>query len=97
MAKTLNQKRLLGLIKRTGKTEGNIDLSVLGKKVGFLTKFFGCVHKNISRPFVSGKISYRTCLQCGARKQFNTETFETFGSFYYPLAEKLEINKFFEI
>lgn len=95
MANTLNQKRLLSFIKRTGKSEDAVDLSVLGKKVGLLTKFFGCDHKNISRPFIAGKISYRTCLQCGARKQFNIDTFKTFGDFYYPPAEKSGNGKFF--
>jgi hypothetical protein len=55
-----------------------------GKKLGILAKLFGCPHKNLSRPFSHGSIGYRTCLKCGARKKFNTETLETFGGFYYP-------------
>jgi hypothetical protein len=89
MASALNLNRFRSLINKTNETE--IDLRVFGKKVGFLTKFFGCEHRNISRPFIAGKVSYRTCLQCGARKQFNTETFKTFGDFYYPPAERMEI------
>lgn len=63
-----------------------IDKRVFGKRVGLLVKFFGCEHRNISRPFTEGKVNYRTCLQCGARRQFNPDTFETFGEFYYPPA-----------
>lgn len=92
MANALNRGRFLSLISRADKNEIGVDKGVFGKKVGFLTKFFGCEHKNISRPFVAGKISYRTCLQCGARRQFDNETFETFGDFYYPPAERVEIN-----
>ncbi|MGI8468819.1 MAG: hypothetical protein ACR2N3_10225 [Pyrinomonadaceae bacterium] len=57
---------------------------VFGKRVGLMAKLFGCWHEDISRPFVQGKIAYRSCLQCGARKQFNPETLETYGSFYFP-------------
>ncbi len=91
MASTLNSNRFRSLINITDKKETGIDVRVFGKKVGFLAKFFGCEHRNISRPFIAGGISYRTCLQCGARKQFNRETFKTFGDFYYPPAESLEI------
>ena len=91
MASALNLSRFRSLIYKTNKKETDIDMRIFGKKVGFLTKFFGCEHRNISRPFITGKISYRTCLQCGARKQFNTETFKTFGDFYYPPAERIEI------
>lgn len=91
MASTLNLSRFRNLIYKIDKKETEINMRVFGTKVGFLAKYFGCEHKNISRPFVVSKISYRTCLQCGARRQFNTENFKTFGDFYYPPAEKLEI------
>jgi hypothetical protein len=55
-----------------------------GKKLGLLAKLFGCPHKQLSRPFSHSGTGYRTCLKCGARKRFNTETLETFGGFYYP-------------
>ncbi len=63
---------------------------VFGKKMGFVTKIFGCRHKNLSRPFTQGKTSYRSCLNCGARKQFNAETLETYGKFYAPPIVKEE-------
>lgn len=62
-----------------------------GKKVGFFSKIFGCGHQDLSRPFSNGKIGYRVCLQCGARKQFNPETLETFGSFYFAPVEKSDL------
>ncbi|MGI9036364.1 MAG: hypothetical protein ACR2GD_10045 [Pyrinomonadaceae bacterium] len=57
---------------------------VFGKKMGLAAKLFGCWHDDLSRPFTHGKIAYRSCLKCGARKQFNPETLETYGSFYFP-------------
>lgn len=55
-----------------------------GKKIGLFGALFGCWHSNLSRPFTHGKHSYRVCLQCGARRHFDAETFTTHGSFYYP-------------
>lgn len=62
----------------------DIDRGVFGQKVGILTKLFGCWHENISRPFTQGKTAYRSCLNCGARKPFNTETLKTHGKYYFP-------------
>lgn len=61
-----------------------VDHVLFGKKVGLLTKIFGCGHPDLSRPFSKGRLGYRTCLSCGARKKFNPETLTTFGGFYYP-------------
>lgn len=51
-----------------------------------MARLFGCWHKNISRPFKQGDTSYRCCLECGARKQFDPETLRTYGNFYFPPA-----------
>jgi hypothetical protein len=67
------------------------DKDFSGKKVGLFSKIFGCRHQNISRPFSNGKIGYRVCLMCGARKRFNAETLETFGSFYFAPVEKPDL------
>lgn len=55
-----------------------------GGKIGLLGKLFGCWHKQLSRPFTIGRASYCACLNCGARKRFDTETLRTFGAFHYP-------------
>lgn len=59
---------------------------VFGQKMGLLTRLFGCWHENLSRPFTEGNTAYRSCLNCGARKQFNPDTLETYGNFYCPPA-----------
>ncbi len=58
--------------------------SSLGTKIGLLGTLFGCWHKDLSRPFTNKKVSYRVCTDCGARKVFDTESFKTLGTFYYP-------------
>jgi hypothetical protein len=61
-----------------------IDPFVFGKKSGVIAKLFGCWHDNLSRPFKQNKTAYRSCLECGARRQFNPDTLETHGKFYFP-------------
>jgi hypothetical protein len=65
-------------------SETKSDTELFANKVGLIGKLFGCGHGELSRPFQQGKIGYRSCLKCGAIKQFNLETLETFGGFYYP-------------
>ncbi len=60
-----------------------------GSKIGLFGKLFGCWHKQISRPFTIGDDSYRACLNCGARKHFDTNILKTYGSFHYPPAVSL--------
>lgn len=64
----------------------NRTISTFGDKIGVFGKLFGCWHKSLSRPFTSKNSSYRACLNCGARKKFDTNTLKTSGPFYYPPA-----------
>lgn len=57
---------------------------VFGKKIGLIGRMFGCFHRNLSRPFTRDEVSYRSCLECGARKRFDTDSLRTFRTFYYP-------------
>jgi hypothetical protein len=50
---------------------------------GWLTSLLGCRHKEMSRPFSSQGQTYRTCLECGARRQFHVGRWEMQGGFYY--------------
>ena len=76
--------KLLTLSNKQNRQASEIDNFVFGQKLGLMAKLFGCWHGNISRPFMQGKTAYRSCLKCGARKQFNPETLETHGKFYFP-------------
>jgi len=82
MATAIAQSKFKVLLNK--KRAKRIDKGVFGKKVGVIAKLFGCWHENVSRPFVQDKIAYRSCLNCGARKQFNPDTLETYGKFYFP-------------
>jgi hypothetical protein len=86
----LVQDKLRLFTHRFDRQKPELNDEFFGEKVGLLNKIFGCGHRNISRPFGQGKIVYRCCMECGARKQFNPETLETFGKFYYPPMIKTE-------
>jgi len=56
----------------------------------WLGGIFGCQHKEMSRPFSRQGETYRVCLTCGARRQFNETTWETGGPFYFHGAQSAE-------
>ena len=58
--------------------------SAFGKKIGLAVRLLGCRHRQLTRPFTNDKGSYRACLNCGARKEFDIKSFKTLGTFYYP-------------
>ena len=84
MSILVQKNKLQTLAHKLDRQKAEINKTVFGDKVGLMGKIFGCGHGNISRPFIQDGTSYRSCLSCGARKQFNPETLETFGDFYYP-------------
>ncbi len=49
----------------------------------WLTRVFGCWHSEMSRPFTHDGESYRTCLECGARRNFDPKKWEMVGAYYY--------------
>ena len=67
-----------------GQNIETVNDKIFGKKLGLLTRVFGCQHRNVSRPFSEGRTGYRACINCGARRQFNPRTLETHGAFYAP-------------
>lgn len=74
--------------------EANLNRTngAFGKKIGLFAKFFGCWHKELTRPFTNRNESYRACLHCGARKKFDTKNFRSYGPFYYPPAVSFDEN-----
>lgn len=54
-----------------------------------LTRVFGCWHKEMSRPFTLDAKSYRACLECGAHRRFNSQTWEMTGPYFYETPASL--------
>lgn len=64
-----------------------------GRKIGLLTSLFGCWHKRLTRPFTSDRNTYMACLECGARRKFDTQNFRVSRAFYYPPSVPLDRNR----
>jgi len=47
---------------------------------------FGCQHREMSRPFSRHGETYRVCINCGARRQFDAKTWNSSGRHYYKPA-----------
>jgi hypothetical protein len=84
MENTLTLEKTPSWIDQKETLSDEIDGSVFGQKLSLTAKLFGCRHRNISRPFNQGATAYRSCLDCGARRQFNPVTLQTYGSYYFP-------------
>ena len=82
MTATVLLSKLQQLTMGKGRSEKRMDERVFGKRLGIGARLFGCWHEDVGRPFVQGKTAYRTCMNCGARRQFDPATLRTFGSFY---------------
>jgi len=50
--------------------------------VNLVSRTFGCWHSEMSRPFTINHETYRVCLDCGARRQFLPDHWQTTGYFY---------------
>ena len=46
--------------------------------------FFICWHCKMSRPFTRDGETYRVCLRCGVRRQFDAQEWKTKGHYYHP-------------
>lgn len=69
--------------------QAGIDLSanmsgVLARMDSAVTRIFGCRHRQLSLPFTRGKETYRTCVNCGARRRFDLDQWTMVGDFYRP-------------
>lgn len=63
---------------------GHIEPSSLTGKIGnLMARVFGCRHAELSRPFSRGGRAYRSCVNCGAQRQFNLGNWQMQGNFYY--------------
>jgi hypothetical protein len=49
-----------------------------------VTGIFGCWHRQLSLPFTRGNETYRTCVNCGARRRFDLDEWTMVGDFYRP-------------
>ncbi|HKO95545.1 MAG TPA: hypothetical protein VJU86_01030 [Pyrinomonadaceae bacterium] len=56
---------------------------------GLMARLFGCRHSEMSRPFSIQGQAYRSCVACGARRQFNVDSWKMQGDYYYGLPNRV--------
>jgi len=49
-----------------------------------ISKIWSCWHRKMSRPFTHEGETYRVCLKCGMRRDFDLEAWKTGQSYYFP-------------
>ena len=64
---------------------------VTGKIGSLVARVFGCRHAEMSRPFSRDGRAYRSCLNCGAQRQFNLGNWQMQGHFYYGQPQRHQI------
>lgn len=47
-------------------------------------RMFGCWHRRLSLPLTRGGETYRTCVNCGARRRYDLKQWRMVGPFYRP-------------
>ncbi len=56
--------------------------NLVGSLRAAVTRVFGCHHSSMSRPFTCDERTYRVCLKCGMRRDFDLKSWTMFGPFY---------------
>ena len=54
---------------------------------------FGCQHREMSRPFSRQGETYRVCITCGARRQFDARKWNLQGPFYFKPARVADLRR----
>jgi hypothetical protein len=80
----------LGTLERYPNRSWGLAKAITGLRTR-VARAFGCSHKALSRPFSRHGESYRVCIACGARRKFDSQTWNSRGPFYYKAANTMEL------
>ena len=56
-----------------------------------VSKLWSCWHRKMSRPFTHEGETYRVCLKCGMRREFDLSTWQLKGRYYQPEVSKTDM------
>ena len=71
------------VVEQGGKSLSPGLASAFAGAVSVAARVFGCWHLKLSLPITREGETYRTCVECGARRRFDTERWEMAGQYYY--------------
>jgi hypothetical protein len=80
----------LGTLERYPNRSRGLSNAVTGLRT-WVGRVLGCSHKELSRPFSRHGESYRVCIACGARRKFDSQTWDSRGPFYFKAANTSEL------
>lgn len=85
---TAKQKREVTIVEAVLEQAGIARSGFMKGRAGrverVLRRVFGCWHRRMSLPFTRGGETYRTCVDCGARRRYDLEQWRMVGPFYRP-------------
>lgn len=76
----------LGTLEHYSQSEPTRLSGVYSRITNRVGALFGCQHKEMSRPFSRQGETYRVCINCGARRQFDAKTWNSAGRHYFKPA-----------
>jgi hypothetical protein len=82
---------VLGTLERYSHGEHTKLSNALSALIHRFAENFGCQHREMSRPFSRQGETYRVCIGCGARRQFDAKTWNSSGRHYYKPARVAEL------
>lgn len=53
-----------------------------------LASLFGCKHRRLGFPITHERGTYRVCVRCGMSRNFDPQTWQSFGPVYRPTRER---------
>ena len=74
--------RVAVFVEQDGVERSGFPTARLSRVKKAFRRVFGCWHRHMSRPFTRGSETYRTCVDCGARRRYDLEQWRMVGGFY---------------
>lgn len=83
-----NKKREVAIVEAVIEQTRTRHLGLVTDRLSRVKNVFrlvlGCWHRHMSLPFTRGNETYRTCVDCGARRRFDLDQWTMVGGFYRP-------------
>lgn len=82
---------VLGSLDNYSEDAGKGLSHIASAAINWLGTFFGCQHREMSRPFSRQGETYRVCITCGARRGFDEATWESSRNYYFKPARTSDL------
>lgn len=61
---------------------------MFGENQSIIERILGCWHLKMSRPITTENVTYRYCIKCGLRRNYDLANFRSVGTYYSPKVPK---------